>query len=117
MLWVDHTSYFGSNRRRKNAALRVRERRRHDYAQGAPSLSAALRQLRMHVLEARGPALTGFIQRILGVTLLAEMQHEPDAAFMLSRLATQLGREPDRDMRPEIYDTLDRVQGVMLEYH
>jgi hypothetical protein len=32
-------------------------------------------------------------------------------------LATQLGREPDRDVRPDIYDTLDRVQSAMLEAH
>jgi hypothetical protein len=116
MLWVDHKSYFGPDRRHKHA-LRMRERRQYNYAGPPPSLSQALRQLRMHVIDARGAQGVGaFMDRTMGVTVLAEMADETDAAHLLSRLSAGLPRAKEQDMRPAIYAALDRVQGAMRNY-
>jgi hypothetical protein len=96
--------------------MRLRERRRYDYASRPPSLSTALRQLRMHVIDAQGPAgVREFADRTRAVALLAEMAKEHEAAIELQRLSMRLTLS--RDGRPAIYDALDRVQGVMREYH
>lgn len=115
--WVDHASYFGPDRRRKHAPIRVRERRQENYASRPPSLSAALRQLRMHVLEAQGPGAAAFAQRAKGVSLLADIQNEGKAGMMLARIALTMGQAGSRDLRTALYDALDRVQHAMAEYH
>ncbi|WP_395646166.1 hypothetical protein [Terricaulis sp.] len=117
MLWVDHKNYFGPDRRHKHA-LRLRERRQYDYAGRAPSLSQAIRQLRLHVIDARGPQGAGaFMDRANAVAMLADMSEETEAAHMLTRLAAGMGRARDTDMRPQIYAALDRIQGAMLTYN
>jgi hypothetical protein len=113
MLWVDQDSYFGPDRRRKHGGLRMRERRRYDYAGQPPSLSVALRQLRMRVLDARGPGAGSFADRAQATALLAQMNHEYAASDELSSLAMQAARGVERDMRPALYERLDRAHAVL----
>jgi hypothetical protein len=113
MLWVDHPSYFGPNRRRKPGGLRVRERRRYDCAGNAPPLSTALRQLRMRILDARGPGAAALSDRAGAVATLAVAQGEYDAAQALSALAATALRGRTVDVRPSLYQDLDRVHAAM----
>ncbi|MBL8532104.1 MAG: hypothetical protein JNK94_10250 [Hyphomonadaceae bacterium] len=117
MLWVDHQNYFGPDRRRKGAGLRVRERRRENYAGPPPPLATALRQLRMRVLEADAQRVTSFIDRAQGVAALADMGHEYETAHVLSSLASRLSRVRDTDMRQAIYHELDRAHAALTHYH
>lgn len=110
MLWVDQDSYFGPNRRLAPPKLRLRERRREDHAVPPPHLPTALRQLRMRVMDARGPGATAFADRVQSVALLAQFKNELDAADTLSSLALTAARGRDRDVRPILYQALDRAQ-------
>jgi hypothetical protein len=113
MLWVDQDSYFGPDRRRKSGGLRVRERRRYDYAGQPPSLPIALRQLRLRVLDARGAGASLFADRAQATALLAQMNHEYEASDELSSLAMQAARGVERDVRPVLYEQLDRAHAVL----
>ena len=113
MLWVDYDSYFGPDRRRKLGGLRVRERRRYDYAGTAPPLNLALRQLRMRILEARGPAAAALSDRARAVAMLADTQGEHEAAHELSTFAASALRGRNSDVRPVLYKDLDRVHAVL----
>lgn len=118
MLWVDHDHYFGPDRRRKLGGLRVRERRRYDYAGNVPPLNTALRQLRMRILDARGPGAASLSDRALAVATLAASQGEHDAAHELSAFAASALRGRNEDVRPTLYKQLDRVHAVMHDaYH
>lgn len=120
MLWVDQENYFGPDRRRKPNGLRlVQERRREDRAGPPPPLGTALRQLRMRVLDARGAAADAFIVHAHGMAQLAELQHEPEAALALARLAVlaERGREMNHDVRPALYDALDEVETTLRIYN
>lgn len=113
MLWVDQESYFGSDRRCKLGGLRVRERRRYDYASTPPSLPIAMRQLRLRVLDARGPGARQFADRAQSTALLAQMNHEYEASDELSSLALKAARGVDRDVRPALYECLDRAHAAL----
>jgi hypothetical protein len=113
MLWVDHESYFGPDRRRKHGGLRMRERRRYDYAANPPPVPTALRQLRMRVLDAAGAGVNGFAARAQGVAQLAEMQHEPDAADALRAMARKVTHWAGQDVRQSLYDDLDRAHASL----
>jgi len=112
MLWVDHESYFGPDRRRLHG-MRLRERRRYDCADHPPQLSSAMRNLRMRVLDARGPGAAAFADRAQSVAFLAQLNNEMDAADSLSSLAMTAARGRERDVRPALYDGLDRAQAAM----
>ncbi|ANP46892.1 hypothetical protein [Candidatus Viadribacter manganicus] len=113
MLWVDNDSYFGPDRRRKLGGLRVRERRRYNCAGHPPPLSTALRQLRMRILDARGPAAATLSDRAYAVASLADAQGEHDAAHELSTFAAAALRGRNQDMRSVLYLDLDRVHAAM----
>lgn len=118
MLWVDHENYFGPDRRHKLGGLRVRERRRYDYAGSAPPLNTALRQLRMRILDAQGPAAAALSDRARAVASLAMMQGEHDAAHELSAFAATALRGRNNDVRSSLYKDLDRVHAAMHDaYH
>lgn len=117
MLWVDHTSYYGPDRRRKAAGLRVRERRRYNAACDPPSLPIALRQLRLRILDARGPGTAPFIDRLQGAAIIAHIHGEDDASDALSSLAMTLARAQGADVRSALYEGLDRVHTVLSTYH
>lgn len=113
MLWVDHDSYFGPDRRRKLGGLRVRERRRYNYASNAPPLNTALRQLRMRILDAHGPGAARLSDRARAVANLAAAQGEHDAAHELSAFAASALRGRNADVRPMLYKELDRVHAAL----
>lgn len=118
MLWVDHSSYFGPDRRRKPSGLRIRERRRYNCASSAPPLNTALRQLRMRIIEAQGPGAAALSDRAQGVAMLAASHGEHDAAHELSAFAAIALRGRNGDVRPALYKELDRVHAVMHDaYH
>ncbi|MBK6704626.1 MAG: hypothetical protein IPG56_13340 [Caulobacteraceae bacterium] len=118
MLWVDHSSYFGPDRRRKPGGMRIRERRRYDYAGNAPPLNTALRQLRMRIIEAQGPGAAALSDRAQGVAMLAVSYGEHDAAHELSAFAAVALRGRNGDVRPALYKELDRVHALMHDaYH
>lgn len=113
MLWVDHESYFGPNRRRKLGGLRIRERRRYDYAGDPPPLNTALRQLRMRILEAHGQGAVMLSDRARAVATLAIAHGELDAARELSAFAAAAARGRTADVRQSLYKDLDRVHAAM----
>lgn len=112
MRWVDNDSYFGPDRRER-VSLRLYERRRHDDAGAPPPLGTALRQLRLRVLDARGPGVDAFVSRVHGTALLAEMQNEPDVAIELNALGSTLAGSHMADVRVKIYKSLDRAHAMM----
>jgi hypothetical protein len=113
MLWIDNDFYFGPDRRQVNGGARLLNRRRGNEASSPPPLSTALRQLRLRVLDARGPGVEAFVNRVQGTALLAEMQGEPDAAFELSNLGMTLDRTCIEDARENIYAVLDRAHALL----
>lgn len=113
MLWVDCDTYFGPDRRANACGLRLVERRKHDRATPPPPLNLALRNLRLRVIDARGSGVDAFAQRAASAALLAEMNHEPEAAFELSSLCESVLRHRGEDMRPIIYEKLDRANAVL----
>ncbi len=115
MLWVNHENYFGSDRRRRSGGLRVRERRRYEFAGDPPPLPTALRQLRMRVLDAHGQGAAVFSERVRSVIMLAELHGETAAATALSSLAASALRGRTNDIRPELYKGLDRVHAALRD--
>lgn len=113
MLWVDHSNYFGPDRRRKPPKLRLRERRREDYSCAPPHLPTAMRQLRMRVIEARGVGAQAFADRAKSIAILAQYTDEPEAAEALSALAMTASRGRDRDVRGFLYKGLDRAHAEL----
>lgn len=113
MLWVDHSSYFGPDRRRKPGGLRIRERRHYNYAGNAPPLNTALRQLRMRILEAQGAGAAALSDRAQGVAMLASSYGEHDSAQELSAFAATALRGRNADVRPILYKDLDRACAAM----
>jgi len=112
MLWVDCETYYGPDRRAKRN-LRLSERRKDPRVGEPPPLRIALRHLRLRVLDAHGPDADRFLQRLTATAMLAEMQGEPEAAFELSSLGASVARHWGEDIRPVIYNKIDRAQAVM----
>lgn len=97
--------------------MRLRERRRYDCSGPAPSLSVAMRQLRMRILDARGVGAAAFADRTQAVALLAQLNGEPDAESELQSLAMIAMRGRAADIRPALYDGLDRAHAALRTYH
>lgn len=117
MLWVDHTNYYGPDRRLKPHSFRLRERRQDNVAGNPPPLSTAMRQLRMHVIDARGAGAEVFADRAHGVAMLADVSGEHDAAAALSALAITAMRGRERDVRELLFRGLDRAHAQLRTYH
>ncbi|MEZ5961132.1 MAG: hypothetical protein R3C30_11995 [Hyphomonadaceae bacterium] len=118
MLWVDHENYFGPDRRRKLGGMRIRERRRYNYAGNAPPLNTALRQLRMRILDGQGPGAGKLADRANAVATLALHYGEHDAAHELSAFAATALRGRNYDARPGLYADLDRIHAAVRDaYH
>lgn len=113
MLWVDHASYFGPDRRRKPGGMRIRERRRYDYAGPPPPLPTALRQLRMRILEAQGQGAVTLSARARNLAMLAVSHGEHDAAQALTAFAAAAQRGANADIRQSLYPALDRVHAAL----
>lgn len=89
------------------------ERRRENYAGSAPSLSIAMRQLRMRVLDAQGTAAPAFADRLRGVAEIARLQNEPAVSNTLNQLAAALAGARGADMRPQLYAGLDYAHAAL----
>ena len=113
MLWVDHESYFGPDRRSNTGGLRLLERRKHNCAGDPPALNVALRNLRLRVLDAHGPGAERFTQRLAATALLAESLEERQTAFELSSLGESMKRHRGEDMRAIIYTKVDRAHAYL----
>lgn len=88
--WVDHLNYFGPDRR-GGAFSHFFFERRKESAAGMPSLHAALRQLRVRVLEAdNAGARHALRERSTATALLADAQGRTDIGDILTDLASKL---------------------------
>lgn len=98
MRWVDVKSYVGLDRRQKRL-LRLFDRR-GDRADGAPpSLTTALRQLRLHQLHAEGQeGLEKFCVRATGTAELAKAYGEEGVSKLLLLLVENLRAMPEGDI-------------------
>ena len=117
MLWVDHETYFGPDRRRKHG-LRIHDRRNANLAGPPPPLRTALRRFRMSILES-GRELSAFIQHADGLVLLARLQDEPEAAEILASVSgiARRGSQSGRDVRASLYNALDRAETAIKDTH
>lgn len=112
--WIDHPNYFGPDRRRARFPFRMIERRVDNaWAGPPPPLSTALRQLRQHILEARGGTREAFITRVESTALLARMNQEPEVSERLLRLAAVASIERDGDVGPDLIDMLNRAHEAL----
>lgn len=116
MLWIDHETYCGLDRRHRNR-LRWRERRCVNLAASPPPLATALRQLQMHILDASGARADVFVGRVQGVAALARMQGESDAADALLHVAEIAAHGRNTDVRATLYRALDRVHATLRTIH
>ncbi|MBI3439132.1 MAG: hypothetical protein HY054_10900 [Proteobacteria bacterium] len=67
------------------------------------------------VIDARGATgVNRFADRVNSVAILAESCDELTIADILSGLAASLFRDHDRDVRPFIYEQLDRLHGAQV---
>ena len=91
MNWVDHPSYFGPDRRRRGGSFRFLERRRANLATDPPTLAAAFRRLRLHVIDVETPeAAAKFAGLVQAVAVLAQSRNRPDIAALLNELHLHL---------------------------
>jgi hypothetical protein len=110
MPWIDQLSYFGPDRRDSPRRLRLLERRRENLAGPRPRLQRALRQLRLKVIDAHGAAgVAKFLDRVRAVAQLAEAEGASDVSAILQQLMLRLSHPSEADMRPYIYEQLDRL--------
>jgi hypothetical protein len=113
MLWVDQAKYYGPDRRVANG-FRLHDRRRENHADRMPSLDNAVRQLRLGVIDVRGVGPQSmFMDRLRAVSLIAETAGQKRSSQILNGLAGALEKSAGKDMRPQIYEQLDRLHGAM----
>lgn len=90
MKWVDTMTYFGPDRRGAFSHFLL-ERRKQEVVGAPPRLHAALRQLRMRLLEAQSDeSRPAFLERMRATALLADAQGRGAIGDVLTRLADQL---------------------------
>ncbi len=112
MRWVDQKSYLGMDRRRRRPTLRFGERRQGAEADDAPSLGAALRQLRVRATVARTRHGVGqFVTRTRAIATLAAAYGEAELATALTQLADLAAASSDEDWRERLESALSRLSG------
>lgn len=106
MRWVDVKSYIGLDRRNRGG-FRLFDRRAEKAGMAPPSLSTALRQLRLRCLDTHdAEGLAAFCSRALAVMKLAEAYGDVELALSLSRLVEELQQRTDYDA---IAEDLERI--------
>ncbi len=89
--WIDIASYFGPDRRSGAFSHFILERRRDQAVGTPPPLHAALRQLRVRVLDAEtAEGRRALKDRLTATALLADAQGRTAIGDRLARLAAQL---------------------------
>jgi hypothetical protein len=89
--WVDTLGYFGPDRRTGAFSHFFLERRSFNAAGPTPTLRAALRQLRMRVLDAEASEGRFTLQeRLLATALLADVHGRPSIGDLLIDIARRL---------------------------
>jgi len=79
-----------------------------------PSLDNAVRQLRLMVIDIRGVGPQAmFMDRLRAVALIADADGRAKSSQILTGLAGAIERSAGQDMRPAIYEQLDRLHGAM----
>ncbi len=112
MRWIDRKDYLGLDRRKQRAVLRFRERRLNGPADDAPSLGAALRQLRVHAAAAdTRKGVESFLARTRAVAELADAYKEPELAKALLQLAALAAASADEDWCARLELALSRMSG------
>lgn len=102
MNWVDHPAYIGPDRRRRAHGLRLLDRRRRSALTDPPTLAAALRRLKLMVLDLDKPEpIARFAQLSAAYSQLCAAKGRPDIAGVLRELAVQIDgdREISVDLR------------------
>lgn len=98
--------------------MRLVDRRRVDLSSPAPLLSKALRHLRLIVIDTFGEdAVDRFVAQAQAVASLAQQREEPAAARALTTLSALAMRNRTSDLRPVLYEGLDRVERALRVYH
>lgn len=94
--WVDISSYFGPDRRSGAFSHFILERRHLESATTPPPLHAALRRLRVRVLEAStAEGRAALKDRLTATAILADAQGQAAIGDHLTRLAEKLARAGD----------------------
>lgn len=111
--WIDVSSYFGPDRRSGIFSHFILERRRLKTASHPPTLQAALRQLRMRVLNAdSADGRQSLQQRITATAVLADAQAHAAIGDLLMQLANKL-ETANRDMSAELQSELLRAEAML----
>lgn len=112
MRWIDQKNYLGMDRRKRRPALRFGERRQSAEAPEAPSLGAALRQLRVLASVTHTRRGVGqFVTRTRAISTLAAAYGEAGLANALAQLADLAAASPDEDWRERLESALSRLSG------
>lgn len=113
--WVDHFNYFGPDRRGDAFSYYFLERRRDDYAGTPPPLHAALRQLRVRVLEAHDADERAVLrERVMATALLAAAQERTDIIDLLIQLAADMDTpQSEADLAATVQAQLLRAAAML----
>ncbi len=114
--WVDHFNYFGPDRRGNAFSHFFFERRKHASVGAPPALHAALRQLRVRVLEAENAdARHALRERLIATALLADAQGRNDIGDLLTGLASKLEEEGAADLAAFVQSELLRASAMLSD--
>lgn len=114
--WVDVSSYFGPDRRTGVFSHFLLDRRRVEHAGHPPALAAALRQLRVRVLNASDAnGRHALQQRLTATALLADAQGHAAIGDLLTQLSERLASDTNADLSGMLQSELLKAEG-MLDY-
>jgi hypothetical protein len=115
--WIDVSAYFGPDRRSGVFSHFILERRRQDSATTPPPLHAALRQLRVRVLEASNcEGRAAYRDRLIATAILAEAQGRTAIGDSLLGLAEALtDATDDADLSGALQTQLIAIEAMLGE--
>lgn len=118
MNWVEHPNYTGPDRRTHHKGWRLIERRRRSFLTDPPTLPAALRRLRLSVIDVETVTQAEqFAQLCQAMAARAIELGRADIAQALMRLAVTLKAEQSypTDRRPEIDAALSQCDELLVQ--
>lgn len=111
--WVDVASYFGPDRRSGAFSHFILERRRHHAAGSPPPLHAALRQLRVRLLDVEtAEGREALKERLIATALLADAQGRTEIGDHLLSVAEMLA-EPCADVASALQSKLLAAEAML----